>query len=66
MGVAPEALEEWVYSSRGFFLRLSKEFYHVRRAHECEFGSLGLSLVQEEPPSLRTEREGNQRFAYLL
>ena len=44
-GVAPEALEEWVYSSRGFFLRLSKEFYRVCRAHEREFGSLGLGVV---------------------
>ena len=49
-GVAPEALEEWIYSSRGFFPVLSEEFYHVCRAHECEFGLLGLGLVAGRAP----------------
>ena len=48
-GVAPEALEKWIYSSRGFSL-LNKEFYRVCRAHECEFGSLGLGLVAGRAP----------------
>ena len=47
-GVAPEALEEWVYSSRGFFS--IKVFYRVCWAHECEFGSLGLGLVAGRTP----------------
>ena len=38
---------------QGLFSPLSKEFYRVCRAHECEFGSLGLGLVAGrtlEPP----------------
>ena len=35
---------------QGLFSPLSKEFYRVCRAHKCEFGSLGLSLVAGRTP----------------
>ena len=66
MGVAPEALEEWIYSSRGFS--------HV----ECGVLSrlpnpLGASSdrwasvwLQEEPLSLCSEQEGDQEFPCLF
>ena len=57
--VAPEALEEWIYSSRGFFP--IEEFYRVCQAHECEPGSLGLGLVAgraPEPPHGARGRSG--------
>ena len=43
-GVAPEALGEWIYSPRGFSY-IVRGVNCVYRAHECEFGSLGLSSV---------------------
>ena len=35
---------------QGLFSPLSKEFYRVCQAHECEFGSLGLGLVAGRTP----------------
>ena len=35
---------------QGLFSPLSKGFYRVCRAHECEFGSLGLGLVAGRTP----------------
>ena len=108
-----------VFTPPGALFLLSEEVYHVCRAHECEFESLGLGLVagrapeplrgargrsgvslsffmrpsciffvqkerlfaepssaslgrwvsarlQEEPPSLCTEREGDQEFPWLF
>ena len=45
---------------------LSEGFYRICRAPECEFGSLGLGLVQEEPPSLCSKQEGDQEFPCLF
>ena len=38
----------------------------VCRALECEPGSLGLGKVAGKPPSLCTEREGDQEFPWLF
>jgi hypothetical protein len=35
---------------QGLFLTLSEGFYRICRAHECEFGSLGLDAVVERAP----------------
>ena len=64
-GVAPEALEGWFHSFRGFSL-LSEGFYHVRRALECEFRSLVSAWLQGEPPSLYAKQEGDQEFPCLF
>ena len=60
----------------GLFLRLSKALYRICLTHESELGSLvwgaggapepaeplRASRLQEEPPSLHAEREGDQEF----
>ena len=51
---------------QGLFLMLSEGFYCIHRAHECEFGSLGLGAVAGRAPSLRTKREGGQEFPWLF
>ena len=35
---------------QGLFLTLSEGFYRIRRAHECEFGSLGLGKIAGRAP----------------
>ena len=50
LGIAPEALEEWIYFSRAFSLLSGGGFCCVCRALECEYGSLGLGLVVGRAP----------------
>ena len=45
---------------------LSEGFYHVCRALECEFGSLGLGLVVGRALGLCSEQEGDQEFPCLF
>ena len=45
---------------------LSEGFVAFTDAHECEFGSLGSVWLQEEPPSLCSEQEGDQEFPCLF
>ena len=60
-GVAPEALEEWIYSSRGFFPVELGGFVAFAEPPSASSGWL-----PEEPPSLCSEQEGGQEFPYLF
>ena len=52
---------------QGLFLTLSEEFYRVCRAHECEFGSLGLGLVAGRAPEPLHGARGRSVFSlYFL
>jgi len=64
-GVAPEALEEWIYSSRGFSY-VVRGVYRVCRAHDASSGRWAPVWLQEEPPSLYAEQEGDQEFPCLF
>ena len=68
-GVALEALEEWSYSSRGFFRFscLNEEFLSYLPSPQVRVQVTGVSArLQEEPSSLRTEREVHQESPWLL
>ena len=65
-GVAPEALEEWIYSSRGFSHVELGVLSHFAEPTSMSSGHWVSAWLQEEPPILRTEREGGQEFSWLF
>ena len=65
-GVAPKALEEWIYSSRGFFPIEWGGFAAFTEPLSASSGRWVLAWLQEEPPSLCAEQEGDQEFPCLF
>ena len=66
LGVAPEALEEWIYSSRGFSHIVRGGFIVFAEPTSATRVAGSSAWLQEEPPSRCAEQEGNQGFPCLF